>query len=339
MKIVHILLTRRFAGSERYAIELANAQSASHEVSVILHRQAAQQRPDALAHRLAPAVRQVHVSGCLWWTRAQVRHALRTLAPDVAHAHLSLACRSLQGLRLPGGVRVATLHIRYKPQQHSDLDGLIAIAPWQTEAMPPAVLRRTRQIDNWTTPRPFDPPARQRVRREHGVADDDFLIGALGRLEPSKGLDLLVRAFEGVRQPGVRLALVGGGRQFPALRRMAPPDVLMPGFAERPQDWLSAFDAFVSPAHSEPFGLVLLEAMASGLPIVATASEGARHLASLIGRPLVPCGDAAALQEALRGLLRERAPRRSYDLRQHLLEVRVPQVEEWYRELLQASRP
>ena len=337
MKIVHILLTRRFAGSERYAIELANAQSASHEVSVILHQRAAPQRPDALAHRLAPAVRQVRVSGCLWWTRAQVRQALRGLAPDVVHAHLSLACRSLQGLRLPG-VRVATLHIRYKPQQHSDLDGLIAIAPWQTESMPPAVLQRTRQIDNWTTPRPFDPAARQRLRREHGVADDDFLIGAMGRLEASKGLDLLLQAFEGVRQPGVRLALVGGGRQYQALRRMAAADVLMPGFSERPHEWLAAFDAFVSPAHSEPFGLVLLEAMASGLPIVATASEGARHLAGLIGRPLVPCGEVAALQEALQGLLRERPPRRSYDLRNHLLEVRAPQIEDWYRQLLEAAR-
>lgn len=331
MKIVHIILTPRFAGSERYAIELANAQSAHHEVSVILHRRAAEARPDALAHRLLPAVRQIHVGGWWWWTRWQVRRALQALAPDVAHAHLSLACRSLRGFAMPG-LRVATLHIRYKPQQHADLDALIAIAPWQVPEVPPAQQPHTRQIDNWTDPPPFDAATRARMRRELGLGEDDFLIGALGRTEASKGLDVLLRAYERVRRPGLRLAVVGAGRQWASLRRQAAADVLMPGFVERPHEWFAAFDAFVSAAHSEPFGLVLLEAMASGLPVLATASEGARHLAPLIGRPLVPCGDETALAAALRALADERPLRRPVDLHAHGRAAKVAEIEAFYAE-------
>ena len=46
------------------------------------------------------------------------------------------------------------------------------------------------------------------------------------------------------------------------------------GFAEKPQDWFAAFDVFVSSAREESFGLVMLEAAAAGLPIIATATEG-----------------------------------------------------------------
>lgn len=333
MKIVHILLTSRFAGTERYMIELANAQSHRHDVTVILHRNAAQARPDAWSHRLGPEVRQVHVSGWWWWAWAQVRRALIEIEPDVAHAHLSGGCRSLRGLRL-SGLRLATLHIRYKPQQHADLDALIAIAPWQLAAIPAALQARTRQIDNWTDMRPFDPEARRRIRLQWGVAENEILVGAMGRMEPSKGMDLLIRAFSAVAQPGLRLALVGAGTSWSSLRQMAGQDVIMPGFAEHPHECLAAFDWFVSPARSEPFGLVMLEAMASGLPILATASEGAQHLAALIGRPLVPCNDVDALQAALQTIVSSRPQRQSYDLRPYQLDTQVAAIEDWYAQAM-----
>ena len=135
MHIVHAILTDSFAGSERYAVELANAQAGDHQVTMVLHRDAGQARPDALAHRLSPQVRPVFVSGFPWLAALRARRVIDALAPDVAHAHLSWACKSLAGVRR-ARARIATLHIRYKPQQHARLDGLIAIAPWQLAEVP-----------------------------------------------------------------------------------------------------------------------------------------------------------------------------------------------------------
>ena len=59
VKIVHLLFTHSFAGTERHAIELANAQAQTHEVTMLLHRRAAQPRDTALAHRLDPRDRAV----------------------------------------------------------------------------------------------------------------------------------------------------------------------------------------------------------------------------------------------------------------------------------------
>ena len=126
MRITHLILTRHFAGSERHAVELANAQAREHDVSLVLRRGAAGGHADAFADRVDPKVHTVLVPD--WLPVWHAANAVKRLRPDVAHAHLSGACRALQGLQ---GVclRVATLHIHYKASQHAALDALVAVAP------------------------------------------------------------------------------------------------------------------------------------------------------------------------------------------------------------------
>lgn len=338
MRIVHLLLTSSFAGSERHAIELANAQSERHEVTLILRRSAQTGSPGGYAHRVDPRVRILWVGK--WLGRWQARRLVQKLRPDVAHAHLSDGCKALGGLSgLAGQVlRVATLHIRYKPQQHARLDALIAIAGWQLDAIPAPLREHTAQIDNWTLPfRPVT-DARQRLRAEHDIAPDAWVFGALGRMDRSKGFDLLIDAFERAQLPDAYLVIVGKGAELEALRRRAVPRVILPGFSDQPADWLAAFDSFVSPARDEPFGLVFLEAMAAGLPIVATETQGARHLRDALGARMVPLEDAAALADALKEQLEHRPPRCSRPMEAFSIEAKTADVEAFYRRELAVAR-
>jgi phosphatidylinositol alpha-mannosyltransferase len=139
------------------------------------------------------------------------------------------------------------------------------------------------------------------------------LLLFVGRLEPRKGLDVAVRAFLRVcsARPGVRLCVVGTGPQAGRCREMVPPslrpDVLFVGrvaAADLPRYHASA-DVFVAPATGgESFGIVLLEAMAAGLPVVASDLPGYRGVLA-DGRQgrLVPAGDAVALADAVATLV------------------------------------
>lgn len=331
MKIAHLILTRRFAGSERHAVELANAQAeAGHEVHFVLCRSAAENRPDAIAHRLDAKVRITLVSDL--FRRWHARRAITRIAPEVSHAHLSGACRALHGAS-NAGLRVATLHIQYKPAQHARLGALIAIAPWQLAAIPSPLREHSVQIDNWTLSSPPSVGARERIRAAHGIAPDTFLVGALGRCENSKGFDVLIQAWERAALPKARarLVILGQGSAWKSLRAAAPSDVLMPGFVSDTRDWLEAFDAFVSPSRIEPFGLVLLEAMNARLPILASESDGAKHLTTQIGTPLFPVDDADALAARLRDLCETSPPRRDYDMTRFNLTARSAEIEAFYR--------
>ncbi|MBS3957881.1 MAG: glycosyltransferase family 4 protein [Xanthomonadaceae bacterium] len=331
MRIAHLLLTSRFAGSERYAIELAAGQAeAGHEVTLLLRRAALADRADAPGRHLPPSLPVVALPD--WLPGWHARRWLRRHRPEVAHAHLSAACKALRGL--DGMVRVATLHIAYKPGQHAHLDGLVALTPAQRATLPPAFAGRSVQIDNWTRARPAPPGAREQLRARLGIGADVRLLGTLGRVEDSKGHDLLLAAFAAAGfGKDVQLVVVGGGGALAGLRRRAPPGVHFTGFSTEPEAWLAAMDGFVSAARSEPFGLVFLEAMAAGLPILATATEGGRHLGPRFGTPLVPVGDAAALAAALRAFVAGGLARRDYPMDGFRLDAQLPRFEAFYRRL------
>jgi phosphatidyl-myo-inositol alpha-mannosyltransferase len=169
----------------------------------------------------------------------------------------------------------------------------------------------------------------------NGIDVDDFrrarprpraLIGGrrsvvcVGRLEPRKGVDTLVRAMALVREtaPDVLLVIVGDGSERAALAALAGnTDTVQ--FAGEVADaelaaYVQAADVVCSPAlGGESFGIVLLEAMACGKPIVASRIEGYEALVgSTGGARLVPPGDVTALARELTSLLM------SPDERRHL---------------------
>jgi glycosyltransferase involved in cell wall biosynthesis len=104
---------------------------------------------------------------------------------------------------------------------------------------------------------------------------------------------------------------------------------------------LRSLDLFVSPSRSEPFGLVIVEAMASGVPVVATLSEGAREIIEngVTGR-LVPLEDPDALAQAIKELLADPAERQrlsvnALDVVQlYSLERMVDETERLYLDVL-----
>jgi glycosyltransferase involved in cell wall biosynthesis len=157
------------------------------------------------------------------------------------------------------------------------------------------------------------------LRAAFGATDGDLVVLALGRLSPEKGHAVLVEAFREVvaRVPAARLVLVGDGVLEPALRRAAAPlgeRVVFAGWRADPGHCLGAADVFALPSLREGLPLAVLEAMAAGVPVVASAVGGVpAALADGAAGVLVPPGDPGALAAALARLLAD--PERRQTLR------------------------
>jgi len=107
------------------------------------------------------------------------------------------------------------------------------------------------------------------------------VIGALGRLDEIKGFDVLLRAAAGLRDQGVdfRLRLAGDGPEMGALKALSQGlgldgRVEFVGWVRNPGNFLRTIDLFVMPSRYESFGLVTIEAMAAGVPVIASDIEG-----------------------------------------------------------------
>lgn len=141
------------------------------------------------------------------------------------------------------------------------------------------------------------------LRAEWGVAEDDLVVVYVGRLAPEKNLATLTAAFEAVLQvqPRARLVVVGSGPQQAELQARWPQAIFA---GQRKGEDLAAHyasgDLFLFPSLTETFGNVTTEAMASGLPVLATRVGGNAELveAERTGL-LVPSADVSAMAGAL----------------------------------------
>lgn len=154
---------------------------------------------------------------------------------------------------------------------------------------------------------------RDATRQAFGVALEAPLVVCVARLEVEKDVGTLIGAMQAVTRemPEARCLIAGEGAQHDALKGQIENNglqesVRLVGFVEDALSLIGAADVLALPSLAEPFGLVLLEAMALGVPVVATnagappeiVEEGATGL-------LVPPAKPSALSEALLQLLRE----------------------------------
>lgn len=158
-------------------------------------------------------------------------------------------------------------------------------------------------------------PARRSLewRREQGLADDDFVIGFLGRLVMEKGLDVFCDTIDSLKAAGIahRVLVVGEG---PARGWFAErlPDAVFTGFLADADlaRAVAGMDVLFNPSVTEAFGNVTLEAMACGLPVIAANATGATNLVEdgITGHLIAP-GDLPAFAQAFRAYAEDPALR------------------------------
>ncbi len=163
-------------------------------------------------------------------------------------------------------------------------------------------------------PEKLPPPAE--ARRQLGLPENGPLIGMVGRLQRWKGMHTLIQAMPQIleRYPEARAVIVGGRHELEPdyedelrklIRRRGLQDrVWLAGFQTDIPRWMQAMDVVVHASNREPFGVVVLEAMALGKPVVAGAEGGPREIITEgVDGLLAPYEDVETLARQIRRYL------------------------------------
>jgi glycosyltransferase involved in cell wall biosynthesis len=158
------------------------------------------------------------------------------------------------------------------------------------------------------------------VKNTLGLSEDAILLGTVGRLVPFKGHSILLQSIAMIAEnhPNVYLLIIGDGPlrrdlETEAVELGISERIKFLGFVDEPGRYMAALDIFVLPSIKEPFGIVLLEAMALGLPVVSTNGGGVPDIvedgiSGLLARP----GDAESLAKAVERMLADRDLRETF---------------------------
>ena len=217
---------------------------------------------------------------------------LKRRGVDVVHSHeFTMAVYGTASAKWVGVPHVITMHgnqrmaTRWRRRialraAFSFSDAVVAVSRDTKRFLDAQLDLRTDRLGVVANGVPMPAGDRQRVRAELGMGSDEQLVFAAGSLVPRKGHALLMRAMAAQSStPAWRLAIAGSGPERSALETLAgdlgiAARVHLLGHRDDIDDLLAATDIYAMPSLWEGLPLALLEAMAAGRPIVASATSG-----------------------------------------------------------------
>ncbi|MDW8281265.1 MAG: glycosyltransferase [Myxococcales bacterium] len=320
MRVVHIVQSLQLGGQERLVLELCRCLGRrGYDLAVLCLTPGGALRDEFAPIPVLDGSRRQGPDRML---PVRLARMLRRLRPEVVHTHNPAALIYGVTAARMAGVRsvVHTKHGRNRYSARSlpvvrmmvrTVSAFVCVSPETAQ-----VAREQERVPEWllhVVPNGIplqrfaaDPEARRRVRAELGVAEQAFVVGSVGRLSREKDYPLLLRAMRPLLGPDCHLVLVGDGPDRPRIEAAVDPQVRsfvhLCGVRHDVPALLCAFDVFALTSYTEGLPLVIPEAMASGLPIVATAVGGVPGIVPEAVGVLCPHGDLEGLTAALRGL-------------------------------------
>ena len=264
IKITHILISKGFAGSEKYLCDLIDYQCKFFDVSVIILK-----KNMMLKKHINKNVKTYQVIDFL--KKIQITKIINTHKPDIVHTHLSNAAKCVN--KSDQFKIVATAHMNLKDSILKNCDGLIVSNNTQYKEAAKFFKGALFKSYLWVKLKPIT-KSKSKLKIQLKIPKNNIVFGSIGRFHPQKGFDLILKKFKQEAPKDSTLLLIGNGHQEFKKRIKNYKNIILLGHIDNVSNYYNLFDVAVFASRWETFGFTLVEAMQFRLPIISSVHVG-----------------------------------------------------------------
>jgi glycosyltransferase involved in cell wall biosynthesis len=264
IKIIHILISKGFAGSEKYLCDLTDYQLKFFDVSIIILK-----KNIMLKKSINKNVKTYQIIDFL--KKIQIKDIIKKSKPDIIHTHLSNAAKCVR--KSSEFKIVATAHMNFKSSILKNCDCLIVSNNTQYKEATKNFKGVLFKSYLWTKLKPIT-KTKSKLRNELKIPRKNIIFGSIGRFHPQKGFDLILKKFKQENPKNSTLVLIGNGHEEFKKKIKNHKNVILLGHIDNVSNYYNLFDIAVFASRWETFGFTLVEAMQFQLPIISSIHFG-----------------------------------------------------------------
>jgi len=264
IKIIHILISKGFAGSEKYLCDLIDYQSKFFDVSVIILK-----KNMMLKKYINKNVKTIQIID--FFKKIQITKIIDKDKPDIVHTHLSNAAKCVN--KSNKFKIVATAHMNFKNSILKNCDGLIVSNNTQFKEAAKNFKGALFKSYLWARLKPIT-KSKLKLKNELRIPKKNIVFGSIGRFHPQKGFDLILKKFKQEAPKDSTLILIGNGHDEFKKKIKNYKNIVLLGHIDNVSNYYNLFDVAIFASRWETFGFTLVEAMQFQLPIVSSIHIG-----------------------------------------------------------------
>ena len=324
LKIIHVILSKGFAGSEKYVVDLTSYQNKNHLVYVIILN-----KNKKLKNSLENKSKIYEVGS--FFKKYNIKKIINKIKPQIVHTHLGEAAKLVQ--KSSEYKTVATMHMNYKNKDYRNSDAIIVSNNTQYKEIKKKYSGELFKSYLWVKlPKPEI--NKKKLIKSLNLPKKNFIFGSIGRFHPQKGFDVLIECFKEMNLDDCTLILIGNGHEKYKFLETKNNNFKIIGHVKNVSNYFNLFDVGLFFSRWETFGYSLVEAMQFNLPIISSQHIGNKDWLNKFKIIKVNLNNKKQIKNSIKKLFKSRPMKKKYDLKMFDYKKNCDAITSIYKKLL-----
>ena len=322
--IFHVILSKGYAGSEKYVLDLVHHQNKDHKVFLVILKS-----NRILKKYLDDKIKTLEIGN--FFKKYKIKNLIKKIKPNIIHTHLGEAAKCVN--KSTDYKTISTMHMNYRADIYKNSDAIVVSNSTQFNQIKKNFNGKLFQSNLWVN-LPKVSIIKSKLKKNLKIPNDNFIFGSIGRFHPQKGFDIIIKAFKDLKLKNCTLILIGNGhKEFKNLEYKFN-NFRIIGHVRNVSNYYNVFDAGIFMSRWETFGYSLVEAMKFRLPIISSKHIGNKDWINKFNILKVDQENKDQLKKHINKIYKLKNSKKKYDLRMFDFKKNCEAITRIYRKIL-----